>query len=100
MNLCGQFIQNNRLLNSGDKLGVGVSGGSDSVALLHYLATNKDALKIEMVAIHVDHQIRENSGQDCKFVEKLAKELGVRFCKFKIDVPALARTRGQSLETA
>ena len=100
MNLCGQFIQNNQLLKSGDKLGVGVSGGSDSVALLHYLATNKDALKIELVAIHVDHQIRENSGQDCKFVEKLAKELGVRFCKFKIDVPALAKERGQSLETA
>ncbi len=95
-----QFIKENNLFEKGDKVCVGCSGGSDSVMLLHFLAVNKKKLGIEVVAVYVDHCIRENSKEDGDFVKNLASELGVKFYNFKIDVPLLAKERGISLETA
>ena len=51
-----------------------------------------------MVAIHVDHQIRENSWADAEFVKERAEELGVRFYKFRVDVPKLAKEKGLGIE--
>ncbi len=93
-------IEENHLFENGDTVGVGCSGGSDSVALLHYLAQNQDKLGIKVIAVHIDHCIREESEQDCNFVKNFAQKLGVRFYSFKIDVPLLASERGLSLETA
>ncbi len=97
---CEEFIEKNKLFRRGEVIGVGCSGGSDSIALLHYLATNQDKFDIEVVAIHVDHEIRENSLMDADFVREKAKELGVRFYKFRVDAPKIAREKGVSLETA
>ncbi len=100
MKSCEQFIYCNNLFEKGDKVGVGCSGGSDSIALLHFLAKNKDKFGIEISVIHVDHKIRENSGGDCQFVKDVAAGLGLGFYDFKIDVPKLAEEEKQSLETA
>ena len=97
---CEEFIVKNKLFKRGEIIGVGVSGGSDSMALLHYLATNQDRFDIEVVAIHVDHEIRENSYMDADFVKAKAREFGVRFYKFRVDAPKIAREKGISLETA
>ena len=94
------FIKKNKLFRRGETVGVGCSGGSDSMALLHFLATNQEKFDIEVVAIHVDHGIRENSYVDADFVREKAKELGVRFYKFRIDAPKIAREKNISLETA
>ena len=99
MKSCEQFIKLNNFFNKGDRIGVAVSGGSDSVALLHFLSLKKDVLGIDLVVLHVDHGIREESEKDCNFVEKMAKEIGVSFHKFKVDVPKLAKESGESLET-
>lgn len=100
MQSCENFIKKNNLLKSGEIIGVGCSGGSDSMALLHYLATNQEKFDIEVVAIHIDHQIRENSYIDADFVKERARELGVRYYKFRVDVPKIAKEKNQSLETA
>ncbi len=100
MNSCEQFIFFNNLFEKGDKIGVGCSGGSDSLALLHFLATNQRKFNIEVVAIHVDHQVRENSQLDSEFVKKVAEDLGIHFYHFTVDVPKLANERGLSIETA
>lgn len=97
---CQEFIKENKLFKSGEIIGVGCSGGSDSLALLHYLAKNQEKLDIEVVAIHVDHQIRENSWADAEFVKERAGELGIRFYKFRVDVPKLAREKGLGIEEA
>lgn len=94
------FVKKNKIFKHGETIGVGCSGGSDSIALLHYLATNQDKFDIEVVAIHVDHGIRENSYLDADFVKEKARELGVRFYKFKVDAPKIAREKNISLETA
>ncbi len=55
---------------------VAVSGGVDSMALLHMLATSTTH---ELVVAHVDHGIRQNSHEDARFVEWMARQYGVQF---------------------
>lgn len=100
MRSCEDFILENRLFKPGEVVGVGCSGGSDSLALLHFLAKRQEKFDIEVVAIHVDHQIRENSWADAEFVKERAEELGVRYYKFRVDVPKLAKEKGLGIEEA
>lgn len=76
---------------------VGVSGGRDSVALLHVL----HGLGYQkLVVCHVNHGLRGRaSGQDALFVQRLAQRLGLAFEGMKADVAALAGERAESLET-
>ena len=79
-------------------VGVGVSGGMDSVTLL-YLAT-KVLGPERVIAIHVEHGIRgEESKQDCEFVKEFCKKLKVQCQVTEIDVPALVLKNGGSEET-
>jgi tRNA(Ile)-lysidine synthase len=55
---------------------VAVSGGVDSVVLLHQLVQNPE---LELVVAHFDHGIRDDSHEDAVFVENLAKHYGVMF---------------------
>ena len=94
-----ETIRKNNLVKSGDIIGVGCSGGGDSIALLHALSKLQRELDIEVVAISIDHSIRENSALDVQFVKEKASEFGVRFYKFKVDAPKIAKEKGVSLET-
>ncbi|HEV2841389.1 MAG TPA: tRNA lysidine(34) synthetase TilS [Chthoniobacterales bacterium] len=77
---------------------IGVSGGRDSVALLHQL---NDLGYRRLVVCHLDHQLRGRpSKADAKFVERLAAKLLCKFEPGRTDVAALARKSRQSLETA
>ena len=100
MQTCEKFIAENNLFKSGEIIGVGCSGGSDSMALLHFLAKNQEKYDIEVVAIHVDHGIRDNSYLDADFAKEKAKQLGVRFYKFRVDAPKIAKEKSISIETA
>ena len=100
MQSLNEFIEKNKLFQKGETIGIGCSGGSDSMALLHYLALNQKRFDIEVVAIHINHKIRDNSFSDLQFVKEKASELGVRFYSFDVDVPKLASEKGQSTETA
>jgi tRNA(Ile)-lysidine synthase len=63
----------------GQRVGVGVSGGADSVVLLHILARLSDRFEIQPVVLHVNHQLRgQASEDDQKFVAELAESLGFR----------------------
>ena len=74
---------------------VALSGGVDSVVLLHLLL----ALRAQVVAAHVEHGMRgENSQRDCAFVEALCARLGVPLAVAHVDVPARARASGRGLE--
>lgn len=94
------FIKENNLIKPGERIGVGVSGGSDSMALVHFLHANAEELDIEVVAICVDHGIREESRDEANFVLAKCKEMGVRAYKFRIDSPKLAKEKNLSIETA
>lgn len=94
------FIKEKKLITPGEVIGVGVSGGSDSMALLHYLSTVQEDLDFEVVAIHINHGIREESRDEEEFVMRKCRELGVRAYKFKINSPKIAKEKNESLETA
>ena len=94
------FILQNNLINPGERIGVGVSGGSDSMALVHFLHSLSEELDIEVIAIHIDHGIREESRDEANFVIDKCREMGVRAYKFRIDSPKIAKEKNISLETA
>ncbi len=76
---------------------VGVSGGCDSVALLHWLHAHGFA---KLLAVHLDHRLRAESGADAEFVRKFADSLGVECVSETADVAALAKKERLSIETA
>lgn len=94
------FVKKNKLIKAGEVIGVGVSGGIDSMCLLHFLNANKEALDIDVVAIHINHGIREESDDEARFVVQKCKEMGVRVYKFTIDAPKIAKEKKLSIETA
>ncbi len=80
---------------------VAISGGVDSVVLLHYLKTQAAACGFAVSAVHCEHGIRgENSLADMRFTQDLCKEWGVPLTVFRADCPTLAQTKKCSLETA
>lgn len=95
-----ESIKKHKLIKPGETIGVAVSGGQDSMALLNYLANLQHEMDFEVVAIHVDHSLRDNSMQDALFVINYCKKHHIRAYKFKIDVKQLAEEKGQSIETA
>lgn len=90
-------IERGNLIPEGTRVVVGVSGGADSVALLHILYR----LGYPLIAAHLNHCIRgaEADGDEA-FVKALCKKLGVECVTQKTDVPALAKEKGISLEMA
>lgn len=77
---------------------IGVSGGRDSVALLHALREQGYG---KLIVCHVNHQLRGRaSGQDAAFVQRLAKRWGYACEAATVDVAAFAKDSGQSIETA
>lgn len=94
------FILKNNLVKKGEVIGIGVSGGLDSMALLNIMNDLAYELDIQIVAVHINHGIREESIYEEDFVEQKCKELGVRFYKFRIDAPKIAQEKNLSLETA
>lgn len=76
---------------------IGVSGGADSVALLHLLIA---AGINHLVVCHVDHRLRgRESTADAAFVKKLCQTFQLPFCGTRVDVKKIASERGESLET-
>ena len=83
------------------KICAAVSGGSDSVALLHYLRAHAAEYSITLTALTCEHGIRgEASEADLSFVEKLCGEWGIPLAVYREDVPALARTLKTGVEEA
>ena len=72
-------IRHYEMLRDSDSVLIAVSGGSDSVFLLHALLALKNKCKLrKLIVCHLDHRLRgEESRQDALFVQKLSRELGL-----------------------
>jgi len=76
-------------------IGAAVSGGRDSVALLHALK----ASGVNVVCVNIEHGIRgEESVRDSEFVAALAEEYGIKLFRFDVDAPKFSRENGYTLE--
>jgi tRNA(Ile)-lysidine synthase len=95
------YSQKHHLLQAGDRVGVAVSGGADSVALLLVLLELREQLGIVISLVHLNHQLRAAaSAADEQFVRALAMQHDLDFHQATRDVAGLARQRGLSVETA
>jgi tRNA(Ile)-lysidine synthase len=95
------FIQRYSLISPEEIVVVGVSGGADSVCLLHVLAKCQKGLRINLHVAHLDHQLRGvESEADAKYVSDLADSLGVPITIDRQDVAAYRVERNFSLEEA
>ncbi|WP_080843572.1 tRNA lysidine(34) synthetase TilS [Cytobacillus gottheilii] len=83
------------------RIAVAVSGGPDSLALLHYLKEKSSHFDLEILALHVDHMFRgEESFEEARFVERFCKQQGIPFRMKRIDVPAYMQETGKSSQVA
>ncbi len=77
-----------------------VSGGPDSMALLHGTAQLAPERNWDLTVAHLDHGLRDDSPDDAAFVAAAAETLGLRWEVRRVDVSALAAAEGRTLEDA
>jgi len=95
------FIQEHQLVPSHSHLLVAVSGGPDSVCLLHILVKLRDELEIGLHVAHLDHQLRGAEAEaDARYVSNLARHLGIPATIEQRDVKGYQRHKRISLEEA
>jgi tRNA(Ile)-lysidine synthase len=95
------FIQRYNLIPPEETVVVGVSGGADSVCLLHILAKWQKGLQIKLHVAHLDHQLRGvESEADAKYVSSLAGSFGIPITIDRQDVAAYRVERNFSVEEA
>lgn len=96
-----ETLRQHRLIMPGNLVVAGVSGGADSLALLHALARLRDTLDFELHAATLDHMLRGGQGAaDVQFVVETCQQWGIPCTPAQVDVRALAAERKQNLEAA
>ena len=94
-------ITQHALIERGDTILVALSGGADSVALLHVLHALAPTLGFSLCAAHLNHGIRGvEADEDQAFVQRICGTLGVALLTRNVDVPAAAAQQKQTLEQA
>ena len=96
-----QTIKKYNLINSGDKIILGVSGGPDSIAMLDILRQLMSELKFDIFVVHINHNIRgKDADEDEKYVKKYCQKYNIKFFAKKIDVPTIAKNEKIGTEEA
>lgn len=93
-------IDEHRLLVGGEKVLVAVSGGADSLCLLHLLWRQRERYSLSLAVAHVNHLMRPEAAEDARFVAEFAHSLGLTCEVVEINVRALAQEEKLSLEDA
>jgi tRNA(Ile)-lysidine synthase len=94
-----EFIKKHKLLKIGDSVLIGVSGGPDSLALLHYLFRKKANFSISITVAHVDHMLRgKESYHDLLFVEEFCRQLGIDIKIARININEMMSIEGKGSE--
>ncbi|HLS07096.1 MAG TPA: tRNA lysidine(34) synthetase TilS [Bacillota bacterium] len=95
-----QFIEKHSLIKNNTTILVAVSGGPDSVALLHYLSNERQKRNIQVIALTVDHQLRQEADQEVIYVEQLCQKLDIHCVQTKIDVKTYQAEQRLSTQVA
>ncbi len=89
------------MIQKGDSVLAAVSGGADSVCMLHVLFSLKNSIGFSLACAHVNHGLRGDAAdRDEEFVKNLCRELKVPFYSKKYDVASVAAEKKQTVEEA
>ena len=96
-----ETIEEYNMLQIGDKIIAGVSGGPDSICMLHILMLLRDRFSLELVAAHINHGLRgEDADNDEKYVEEFCRKNKIKFTSIKEDVHKISIDKNISCESA
>ncbi len=96
-----EYVTKWHMLDKGDKIIAGISGGADSVCLLFVLLELQKTIPLEIIAVHVNHGLRgEEADADEAYVKALCEENGIFCITYLENVELIAKNRGQSTEEA
>lgn len=94
------FIRREKMIVSGDKVILALSGGPDSMALFSILKELKDKIGFEIIAAHLNHGLRKEADEEARFVEDYCCQQGIPCYVRKAEVKKIAEKEGKSLEEA
>ncbi|GAA0353590.1 tRNA lysidine(34) synthetase TilS [Bacillus horti] len=95
------FVAKHGLFQQGDSLLLAISGGVDSMALLHWFIQQREAQSLTLRVIHVNHQLRgEESERDQQHVEEMCRQWNVPCSSVRVDVVTYAREKRISKQVA
>lgn len=96
-----QIIRHHKLIAPGEKVVAGVSGGTDSLALLHLLKNLSDRMGFSIRAATLDHHLRgKESAEDVNFVVAICDQWGIPVSQKKVNVKTMAKRSQTSIEVA
>ena len=96
------FIKENNLINDGDKIVLGVSGGPDSMTMLNILnnISVNEIINFQIVVCHINHMIREEAVLDEEYVCKFCNKNNIEFYSLRADVETIAKNEKIGTEEA
>ncbi len=96
-----ETIQKHNLLEKGDHVIVGVSGGPDSICLLYVLFDLKDEYQLDLSVVHINHMLRgKDADEDETYVKELCSKEGIPFYSYKINVREMGKRMSTGEEEA
>ena len=95
-----KLAKKNDIIKANDRIIIAVSGGPDSVCLLHLFWRLKKNLPLDINIAHVNHGLRKESKKDLDFVNKLGEKLNLPVHSCKVDLKSYIKTNKVSIETA
>lgn len=95
------FMQKHHMIDSGDHICAGISGGADSVCLFLLLESLRQSMGFTLSVVHIEHGIRgEESLADMHFVKQLAEKYEIPYTCYAYAVEEIAKKEGLTVEEA
>ena len=95
-----KYIKENHLIESGETIVVGVSGGPDSICMLTILEKLQKELNFQMVVAHINHGIRESALADEEYVKKVCEQKEIPIYIKKENIKDIAQKEKMGIEEA
>jgi len=95
------YIREYQMIEGKDRVIAGVSGGADSICMLHMLIEFQKEIPFALSVVHINHELREEeAAKDAEFVEQICREYDIPCKVFSYDVAAIAQDEKLSIEEA
>lgn len=95
-----EYIRNHQMIQKGDKIVIGISGGADSICLFHVLFLLKEKWELTLIPVHINHNLRQTAKRDENFVKAFCEEKGCKVRIFSEQIEEYANEKKISLEEA